>query len=728
MADSENPANDDERDEDGPGVGHNNPPDERARDISRRAGVKRQLLDLFDEVEQGFSDQSGRSDEIMDYWEIYNCQLGSRQFYDGNSKIFVPIVHNAVNARKTRFVNQMFPTNGRNVEVISQDGELPYAEMSLLEYYIGKAQLRTKVMPALMRNGDVEGQYSLYVNWEKRTRHVTWKTTEAPEMEGGGENVAAEPVETIKHEKLEDQFPCVEVLADADVLVLPATADSIPEAIAAGGSVTIIRRWTKSKIEQMMRDDIIRSDIGDALIGQMSDESPAGQKNKVHLEAAGIKREGGLVFALVYQTWTILNVKGERRLCEAFYGGEDQLLGARRNPLWSDKVPVLSVPVEKVAGSFKGVSKIKPVADIQYFANDAVNEAADSAAYALMPIVMTDPAKNPRVGSMVLSLAAVWETSPQDTQFAQFPQLWQHGFEMVAAAKAEVAQALSVSPAAITGGGAAKKSKPSQAEVAQEQQIDILTTADAVTTVEEGVLTPMLELFVEMDHQYRDEDIQVKQFGRMGMEATMQSVPPIQFDTRYQYRWFGVEQARSAQQIQQQIAMTNVLRGIPPEQMGGMRLNMGPLAVQLAENAFGPRLAPQILEKPEDQMPVPVEQENSLLISGFEVPTHPMDDDQAHIQAHAAILQDAEGKSAPNAKKTQKHIWMHMQQMQKKAQAQTAPQGEPGIPGGAMDGQPQPGVAGTPRQGAQPAQATGGQGPPGMIHHDQIQDPAVMPR
>lgn len=727
----ESPADDDDRDEDSPGTGHNNPPDERARDISRRAGVKKQLLDLFAEVDRGFSDQSERADEIMDYWDIYNTKLNGHQFYDGNSQIFVPIVHNAVNARKTRFVNQMFPTNGRNVEVISQDGDLPYAEMSLLEYYIGKAQLRTKVMPALMKNGDVEGQYSLYVTWEKQVRYVTWRVTEAPPMdESGTENPAAEPVKTIKHEKITDQFPCVEVLADNDVLVLPATADSIAEAIAAGGSVTIIRRWTKGKIRQMVWDGVIREDAGEALIGQMSEESPPGAtKNKVHLEAAGIKKEGGLTFALVYQTWSIVKVKSERRLCEAFYGGEDQLLGARRNPLWSDKVPVLSVPVEKVAGSFKGVSKIKPVADIQYFANDAVNEAADSAAYALMPIVMTDPAKNPRVGSMVLSLAAVWETSPQDTQFAQFPQLWQHGFEMVAAAKAEVAQALSVSPAALTGGGASKKSKPSQAEVAQEQQIDILTTADAVTTVEEGVLTPMLELFVEMDHQYRDEDIQVKQFGRMGMEATMQSVPPIQFDTRYQYRWFGVEQARSAQQIQQQIAMTNVLRGIPPEQMGGMRLNMGPLAVQLAENAFGPRLAPQILEKPEDQMPVPVEQENSLLLSGFEVPTHPMDDDQQHIQAHATILQDAEGKSAPNAKKTQKHIWMHMQQMQKKAQAQAAPpQGEPGIPGGSMSGQPQPGVAGTPRQGAQPAQATGGQGPPGMIHHDQIQDPAVMPR
>ena len=479
----------------------------------------------------------------------------------------------------------------------------------------------------------------------------------------------------------------------------------------------------------MVREGIIREKEAEAVIGQMSEEGKPGKQNKVHLEAAGIKREGGVPFLLVYQTWTMLKVNGERRLCECFYGGENQILGARRSPLWSDKVPVLSVPVEKVAGSFKGISKVKPVADIQYFANDAINEAADSAAYALLPIVMTDPAKNPRVGSMVLSLAAVWETSPQDTQFAQFPQLWQHGFEMVAAAKAEVAQTLSVSPAAITGGGASKKSKPSQAEVAQEQQIDILTTADAVTTVEQGILTPMLELFVEMDHQYREYDLLVPQFGQMGVEAKMEAVPPIQYNTRYQYRWFGVEQARGAQMIQQQIAAMNVVRGIPPQQLKGYTLNLVPMITQLVENVMGPRLAPLTFVSPADQMPVPVEQENSLLLAGYEVPTHELDDDQQHIQQHTMVLQDAEGKNAPNAKKTLTHIFAHVQQMQRKQQAQMAgAQGAPGIPGGAMGGEPQPGVAGTPRQGAQPAQATGGQSPPGAIHHDSLQDPAVVPR
>lgn len=695
-------------------------------DISKRAGVSKQLTDLFAEVGQGFEDQATRADDTQDYWDVYNTTLNGHQFYNGNSQIYVPIVHNAINARKTRFVNQIFPTNGRNVEVTSEDGTMPYAEMSLAEYYIRKSELRAKVMPALMKNGDVEGQYTVYVEWTERERNVTWKVITAPELEDGG-GAAAEPVEDIKSDVIKDCFPVTEVVADADILILPQTADSIPDAIASGGSVTLIRRWSKSKIKQMMREGVIRKDVGEALIGQMTDRVPAGQKNKLHLEAAGIHNDGGTKFALVYQTWSILKVQGKRVLCQCFYGGEEQVLGARRNPLWSDKVPVFSVPVEKIAGAIKGVSKVKPVADIQYFANDAINEAADSAAYALLPIVMTDPAKNPRVGSMVLSLAAVWETSPQDTQFAQFPQLWQHGFEMVAAAKAEVSQTLSVSPAAITQGGGAT-SKPSQAEVAQEQQIDILTTADAVTVVEEGILTPWLELVIEMDHQYRDEDLTVPQFGKMGLEAKMEKLPPISMDKHYQFKWFGVEQARSAQQIQQQIAGMNVIRGIPPEQLNGYQVNLVPIITQLVENTFGPRLAPLIFLSPEDQMPVPAMSENNLLLAGYEVPTHQMDDDQAHIQTHSQILNTPEGKSAPNAKKTLAHIWAHMQQIQKKQAAQMAPQGAPGIPGGAVGGQPQPGVAGSPRMGAQPAQATGGQGPPGMIHQDQLHDPAVMPR
>src|SRR5262249_20897399 len=146
------------------------------------------------------------------------------------------------NARKTRFVNQIFPPSQRYVEVTTEDGTYPYAVMALSEHYIRKARLRTQVMPALCKNGDIEGQYNVYVSWAKNVRHVAWKVKK---------QVAVEDVETedevddIAEETIEHGYPVVEVLADADVLVLPFTADSVEEALDCGGSATIIRRWSK---------------------------------------------------------------------------------------------------------------------------------------------------------------------------------------------------------------------------------------------------------------------------------------------------------------------------------------------------------------------------------------------------------------------------------------------------------------------------------------------------
>ena len=67
--------------------------------------------------------------------------------------------------------------------------------------------------------------------------------------------------------------------------------------------------------------------------------------------------------------------------------------------------------------------------------------------------------------------------------------------------------------------------KQNQAEVAQNQQVDILTTADAVTVLEESILTPMLQRFIELDHQYRDEELTVAQYGAIGNRAKLETEP-----------------------------------------------------------------------------------------------------------------------------------------------------------------------------------------------------------
>jgi hypothetical protein len=699
-------------------------PSKRSEDLTDDSDLKEDAIKLYDSVARAFDGQKDRTNDILDYWDLYNCKLGPRQVYAGNSQLFVPLIHDAVNARVTRFVNQMFPRSERYVDVTTSDGTIPFGIAALLEHYIKKAGLRPRVMPALMRCGDVEGQYTVYVDWVTIERWMA--SRQQDEFDLGDLDPPDEDDGAIVEERVTDAWPGVEVISDPDFVVSPATADSIEEAFEQGGHATIIRRWSETKIQAMVDAKEIDETAAETLLAAMKDDTDTEPNRrdvaKTQTDAAGIRRDARGNYALVYETWTMLELPEGRRLCRIYYGGEDCVLSIRRNPHWSDLCPILSTPVEKVHGSFKGRSKIAPVADFQLAANDALNEGMDSAAYALMPIIMTDPEKNPRVASMILSLAAVWETSPNDTQFAQFPQLWKDAFEIVNSAKQQVFSTLSVNPAMITQGNPYRK--PTQAEVAAEQQVDVLTTADAVTIVEGGVLTPMVQRMVALDHQFRNEALTVKQYGEMGLRARMESIKPIQFDRHWQFKWFGVEAARSAQQIQQQIAAINVIRTIPPALYQGYRLDLAPAITQLVESAFGPYLAPLIFKDLRSQLSNDPAQENQILMDGLDLPVHPLDDHEQHMAVHIKALREA-GPGGDANGSLRIHLLQHQAAM---AQAQAAAAQQLGGMPGEQESGPAPGTPGQPRPGAQPAGPRPGQGPAGMIHQDRMQDPAVMPR
>jgi hypothetical protein len=697
-------------------------PFSRDAELCHKSELQETLRKLYSDVEKAVTGQQERTNNTLDYWDMYNCILSGKQFYNGTSKIFLPLVHNAVNARKTRFANQIFPSSQRNIEVISEDSDIPNSLVSLIEHYIRKAKLRTQCIPALIKNGDVEGQYTIYVDWIENKRDVVYKKFKPLEIElaeGELQEDEDEQVEDIVEEEVTHQYPSVEVISDADFAVFPATSNSIEEALEKGGGAVILRRWSKATINQKIADELIDEDAGKSLLAVMGERQQGGQPRdtaKAMTDAAGIKKDARGTFALVYEVWAKLSYKlpgdkkAKKRIYKMFFGGPEIFLSCRRNPWWSDKLPIISTPVEKVVGSFKGKSKISAgVADLQILANDAVNEGMDSAAYALLPIVMTDPEKNPKIGSMIMSLAAIWETSPNDTQFAQFPALWKESFEIIASAKSEINQTLSISPAALTQ--ALGKKKPNQAEIAQEQQVDILTTSDAVTNLEEGILTPMLQRMLELDHQHRNTALLVRQYGEMGISASMERVEPVQFHRRWELRWFGVEAARVASQVQQQISAVNVLRGIPPEMYDGYKLSLVPVIKQLVENTFGHRLAPHVFIDLRKQLAKDARVENMGLYQGEMITPNEMDNHQQHMAMHK---QSAQELGDPH-RTFEVHMQMHQIMLQKQAQAQQAKQqGNPGAPGGA--GQP-----GLPGQGAQ-AQGPNQQAqqPNGAIQQDQM--------
>ena len=684
----------------------------RDDELSKRPAIKKRALELYAAVQKGFEDQRQRADMILDHWDLYNLKLTDRQFYNGNSKIYLPFVRDAVDARRTRFVNQMFPQSQRFVEVITENGDMPHATMSLLEHYVRWNHLRTRIMRPMMVNGDIEGQYTVYVGWRKFKRFAGSKV-QKPVKVDGMDYPEMGSTDDFEEKEIVEEGPWVDLISDADLLVLPVTADTLDDALEDGGSVTIMRRWSKAAIKAMIADKEIVDEDANVLLTEMEAVSTQGDKPNVEkklAEAAGIKGVGK--FVLGYETWTKLKIDGTHRLCRIYYGGERQILGVKLCAYWCDRVPIISGAVEKVAGIFKGRAPVADVLDLQILANDTINEGADTAHFSAMPIIMTDPEKNPRTANMVLGLAAIWETSPKDTQFAQFPELWRSAFERASELKQQMFQTLGVNPSMIPGSKG--KQKTNQAEIANEQQVDLLTTADSVTVIEEQILSPILQRFADYDHQFRNEDIMIRTLGPLGHESAMQDIPPEQQGRRYSFRWYGVEAARNAAQMQQQIAGLNVMKGIPPALYPGYQLNLAPMLVQMAENLFGPRLAPKIFA-PVNAPSVDPMVENDMLEHGFEVEIHPGDDDQQHMQAHMMVMQTGDPHGT-----IRKHLQAHQAQMMGKAMAaQQKMQGGPPQGGGGGGGQGSSGGQ-PPSPGAQPGTPSNMRAPPGAVAPDQM--------
>lgn len=698
--------------------------EDRSRDYSDLKYVQKQLGELYPSVERGFSDKKEQNAIIEECWDCYNCELNNNQSYYGTSEVYVPIIRDAMAARETRFINMLFPQTGRYADVVGHDGRVPYDLIALLDDYVKKAKLRQKVMPALIRTGDVSGSYALYVEWVEKTRHVTSKKKVKEQQTELGTDIEGSPeYDDVEYIEVKDSRPDVTVLDPRNLVVLPATAESLDEADV----VAVRLKFTKAKIKQWIKDGIIEKKAGEELLKNMgapsARELPDPQKQAA--AAAGIKLDSsGSKTADIFQVWSKLKIRGEYRMMVTHFAGPQSVLGCKRNPYWCDRVPVILQPVEPNPGTIWGNSQVAPVTALQYQANDVANEGFDSSQYALMPIVMTDPDKNPRAGSMVLAMASVWLTSPADTQFAKFPELWKDAFTIVGSCKEQIFQSLGVNPAMIPHGNAGKK--PSQAQVAQEQQVALESSADNVALIQEGILSQVLEWFYEMDYQYRTDSVTIKKYGQFGLQATMDQVDPWQVRDRYEFRWYGTEAFKSMQQVQGMISWSNVLRGIPPQLLNGRKVDIGPVLEHITEITCGPRLAAHTLVDQRHQLTIDPDMENQLIENLFPVQVHEMDDDQKHMMIHFQHFQthlQMHPQQDMVSELARGHILSHIESGKKKAMAVMGAQpGQPGTPGGGQA----PGLPGQPRPGAGAQMPTAGQQPPGAVRPDNMA--LAMPR
>ncbi len=660
--------------------------------------VKKTLGDVYASVVAGFNDKEEQNSIIDRAWDIYNCELNENQMYEGDSKVYLPITHDAIEARVTRFSNMIFPQTGRYSDVLSSDGKVPYETMAVLDNYVELCGLRDIIIPSLMRSGDITGQYSLFIGWSKRIRNAI-KKKQSPLVEHEGAGVpGAGTTPDIEVEKVEDSRPEVSVLDARDLLILPASVDEIDDADV----VAIALRMSKGKVQEMIDSGEFEEEAGETLLDNFamtpSDKQP--NPDKKNLNAAGVKVDStGSKTALVYMVWTKLKIGGKYRRCVAYIAGADLILSCKRNPYWSDRIPVISQAALKINGSFWGKSRVASIEKAQYAANDAFNMGQDSIKYSLMPITVVDPEKFQKASSVVLTMGAIWLGDPNAIKIIEFPSQWDKAERVVMECRNQIMQSLGVNPAMLPMGGAGKK--PTQAQISQEQQVALESTADVVTILETAVLNKVLRWFYELDYQFRTKDIHVLRFGSVGMQAEMQAVPPVGVDTHLTFKWYGTEGTKSAQQIQQMISLLNVMKGMPPDMLNGRKIDGGPVLELACNVTFGPRIGPKVLIDQTHMLKVDPHEENNMIFNGFVVSVSPMDDDPMHIQAH---MEAAQATGDPTGL-FRVHIMEHQKQMQAKS-AQATGQGAPG--------------AGGPRSGAQVQAPTGPQQPAGAIHPDQM--------
>ena len=680
----------------------------------QESDVYKHCLKFYEKINSAYKNRKQADDAIKDYWCIYNAEIDNNQTYQPQgTAAYLPVVRDAINARAKRALRQLFPNKYSHVEAVGTDSLNPKAHLALLEHYIRLTKLKSIVRSMLVA-GDVTGQWNVYLDWYKVTRNVTGMVKRNPELQddkGLDLGIADATVEVDESDdsELTIQMPDVIDFATEDLAVIPPTCNDINRA-----DITCLKlRMSKGQVKHLVDDGLFvlpeDSDVSDWVSGHKptNDERNA---PKDRTDDAGIKTTGTTDYVLIYWAQAYVEFeKGKRSLADVYFAGENDLIGIVKAPQWGQKRSILSAPVERVAGSFHGISRIEPVKTLQWGLNDFWNMGTDSATYAMMPIVMTDPEKNPNYAMMTLGLGAVWPTNPTSTSFASFPALWKDAAGMCENIKQQINVALDVNEMMLGGQPKGRKNAPM---VGAQQQESSVAVIDLAERFEEEILNPLMELMFEYDAQFRDEELTVMTQGEIGIKAKMEVIPKFQWGERYFFQWTGTSFTMNTARIQQQISMMNVLRGIPPQQLNGLRLDVTPILENLVDNTYGVELGSKILIDERNMHTVPPEIEDEMLLNGIMVETHQADDDAAHITVHQAAAQ----KSSDPTGLMRTHIQKHMKQMQVKREAASPPppQGQQGVPGGAA-----PGVAGTPRPGSQVAPQRPMQQPAGAIPQPQ---------
>jgi hypothetical protein len=274
-------------------------------------------------------------DRCEEYWSIYNAQPDENQQYSGNSQCYIPAVRNAVNARMKRTLAQLFPVNHKHVGATGPDGNIPFAQISLLEHYIRSAMIKDIVRADLIA-GDVTGQWNLYVDWSRTQRRITELIKKPPiledhELGGEVEDLAADEDDwdwEKESKEVTTEGPDIVSFATEDLAVYPPTCNDIEKATA-----TAIRlRLTIDAVERFVDEGVFVGVEAKELIDNLAKPDGGREKYvppKKRTGDAGIRTEGTFKYALIYEVHTNLDLGNGKEPCFVYFAGQDRSSASR---------------------------------------------------------------------------------------------------------------------------------------------------------------------------------------------------------------------------------------------------------------------------------------------------------------------------------------------------------------------------------------------------------------
>lgn len=244
---------------------------------------------LYPKIQKCFENKQQQSDWIEEYWNIYNARPDENQQYTGNSQCYIPAVRDSINARCKRTLAALFPANYKHVDAVGPTAETPFAQVSLLEHYIRKTNLKDVVRADLLA-GDVTGQWNLYIDWMRTKRQVTELVQKPPILENVETGVEVDDVtvdEEWETEEVEviDEGPDIVPFATDDLAVYPPTCNDIERATA-----TAIRlRLSKEAVQQFVDEGVFVGPDVDEIMDNLN-EPDGGRQNVCRPSAAPLTR------------------------------------------------------------------------------------------------------------------------------------------------------------------------------------------------------------------------------------------------------------------------------------------------------------------------------------------------------------------------------------------------------------------------------------------------------